>query len=151
MSLITSTISHEMRNPLNSIISQCKIQEQNIRDLKALIKKEGIKSKGIDNILERMEESNIIQITSSQLLQFHVEDILGLAQIKAGKFHKNVERINIERTVQEVVKIQEYNAQQKKHHFDIRDDKLRGSCELKCHSKTNNQEFNLELELARIS
>ena len=113
MSLITSTISHEMRNPLNSIISECKIQEQNIRDLKALIKKEGIKSKGIDNILERMEESNIIQITSSQLLQFHVEDILGLAQIKAGKFHKNVERINIERTVQEVVKIQEYNAQQK--------------------------------------
>ena len=113
MSLITSTISHEMRNPLNSIISQCKIQEQNIRDLKALIKKEGIKSKGIDNILERMEESNIIQITSSQLLQFHVKDTLGLAQIKAGKFHKNVERINIERTVQEVVKIQEYNAQQK--------------------------------------
>ena len=105
MSLITSTISHEMRNPLNSIISQCKIQEQNIRDLKALIKKEGIKSKGIDNILERMEESNIIQITSSQLLQFHVEDILGLAQIKDGKFHKNVERINIEMTVQEVVKI----------------------------------------------
>jgi signal transduction histidine kinase len=27
MSLSTSTISHEMRNPLNSLISQCKIQD----------------------------------------------------------------------------------------------------------------------------
>ena len=27
MSITTSTISHEMRNPLNSILSQCKIQE----------------------------------------------------------------------------------------------------------------------------
>ena len=60
-----------------------------------------------------MEESTNIMITSSNLLQFHVEDILGLAQIKAGKFQKNEEMINIERTVQEVVKIQEYNAKQK--------------------------------------
>lgn len=27
LSLINSTISHEMRNPLNSIINQCKIQQ----------------------------------------------------------------------------------------------------------------------------
>jgi len=40
MSLITSTISHEMRNPLNSIISQCKIMAQNNRELKQLLEKQ---------------------------------------------------------------------------------------------------------------
>jgi hypothetical protein len=38
------------------------------------------------SLVERIEQSNHIQETSSELLQFHVEDILGLAQIKAGKF-----------------------------------------------------------------
>jgi len=37
MSLTTSTISHEMRNPLNSLISQCKIQDQNIEELDELV------------------------------------------------------------------------------------------------------------------
>lgn len=34
ISLINSTISHEMRNPLNSIISQCKILENSLKQLK---------------------------------------------------------------------------------------------------------------------
>ena len=51
MSLITSTISHEMRNPLNSIISQCKIQEQNIRELKAMIAQKGIGDTDIESML----------------------------------------------------------------------------------------------------
>lgn len=33
MSLTNSTISHEMRNPLNSILAMCKIIEENIRQL----------------------------------------------------------------------------------------------------------------------
>ena len=37
MNTTTSSISHEMRNPLNSIILQCKIQEQNIRALARII------------------------------------------------------------------------------------------------------------------
>lgn len=36
-SLINSTISHEMRNPLNSIVSETKVQEENIRELKLYI------------------------------------------------------------------------------------------------------------------
>lgn len=39
MSLTTSTISHEMRNPLNSILSQCKLQEQKLKQLKRLLGK----------------------------------------------------------------------------------------------------------------
>jgi signal transduction histidine kinase len=57
-----------------------------------------------------MDESNNIMQTSAEILKFNVEDILGLASIKAGKFLKNEEYINIEKTVQEIVKIQEYSA-----------------------------------------
>ena len=39
MTLTNSTISHEMRNPLNSILAMCQIQEESIRQLKALKQK----------------------------------------------------------------------------------------------------------------
>ena len=35
MSLANSTISHEMRNPLNSILAMCKIIEEGLRELDA--------------------------------------------------------------------------------------------------------------------
>jgi signal transduction histidine kinase len=37
LSLINSTISHEMRNPLNSIINQCKIVYSVCMNFKSLI------------------------------------------------------------------------------------------------------------------
>jgi len=86
MSLINSTISHEMRNPLNSIISQCKIQEDNINELFVYIEENGKNDPKLKKIADDMTASNNIQKTSASLLQFHVEDTLGLAQIKAGKF-----------------------------------------------------------------
>jgi signal transduction histidine kinase len=79
MDLITSTISHEMRNPLNSIISQCKIQEQNLINLKNSMREKGINDRVLTNIINEMQESVAIQITSSNLLLYHVEDILGIS------------------------------------------------------------------------
>ena len=35
----------------------------------------------------------------------NVEDILGYAQLKAGKFKKDIKRFNIKRAVEEVVSI----------------------------------------------
>ena len=110
MSLSTSTISHEMRNPLNSIISQCKIQEENINELDSIIK--SIKHKltkteleSLQRIKKDMQYSNQIQITSSKLLQFNVEDILGIAQIKAGKFTKKNNKFNIKKAIEEVIQV----------------------------------------------
>ena len=56
MSITTSTISHEMRNPLNSIISQCQIQLNNIADLENLLKSISHKLTGAE-----MEEANRIK------------------------------------------------------------------------------------------
>jgi signal transduction histidine kinase len=43
-------------------------------------------------------------------LQFHVEDILGLAQIKSGKFSKNSSVFEVKKAIEEIVKIQEQAA-----------------------------------------
>ena len=35
----------------------------------------------------------------------NVEDILGYALLKAGKFNKNIQKFNIKRTIEEIVSI----------------------------------------------
>ena len=97
---MNSTISHEMRNPLNSIVNQCLIQENNVRELRKL--KLG---KKYQILLNDMEHSNKIQKDSSQLLLFHVEDVLGIAQLKSGKFRKNESRFNIKKAIDDIIEI----------------------------------------------
>lgn len=43
--------------------------------------------------------------SSSNLLLLNVEDILGFAQIKAGKFYKNIQRFHIKRLVEDAIKM----------------------------------------------
>ena len=52
-------------------------------------------------------------MSSSNLLLVNVEDILGFAQIKAGKFSKIIKKFNIRRCIQEIIDIQSYQAQSK--------------------------------------
>ena len=89
-----------MRNPLNSIVNQCLIQENNVRELRKL--KLG---KKYQILLNDMEHSNKIQKDSSQLLLFHVEDVLGIAQLKSGKFRKNESRFNIKKAIDDIIEI----------------------------------------------
>jgi hypothetical protein len=73
-----------MRNPLNSIINQCCVQEENCRNLAELIKRidsqiDDHAKKQLSQILSDLRQSDVIQVSSSKLLLFHVEDILGMA------------------------------------------------------------------------
>ena len=85
LTLINSTISHEMRNPLNSIINQCTIMQSVLWTFNRLIQK--IKSMRIDHdvkvelndIHDEIKNSINIQQSSSSLLLMNVEDILGYA------------------------------------------------------------------------
>lgn len=40
----------------------------------------------------------------------NVEDILGFAQLKAGKFTKIIKKFNIKRCIEEIISIQHYQA-----------------------------------------
>ena len=53
-----------------------------------------------------IEQSNVITRNASQLLLFHVEDVLGMAQLKSGKFRKNESRFNVRRAIEDIVDIQ---------------------------------------------
>ena len=54
-------------------------------------------------IFKDMDESNQILNSSSQILLFHVEDVLGMAQVKSGKFKKNESKFNMRRAIDEMV------------------------------------------------
>ena len=119
LSLINSTISHEMRNPLNSIINQCNIIFAVCQNFKALLQNNSLSSTAgfvvqqLAEIYEEVTKSITIMNSSSNLLLLNVEDILGYAQLKAGKFVKNVSKFNIKRAIDEIVSIQRYQADSK--------------------------------------
>ena len=110
LTLINSTISHEMRNPLNSIINQCKILFQLGINITGMLTeaKPHIPGELYEEIIEQKEEidsSTKVMTTSSNLLLLNVEDILGYAQLQAGRFVKVIRKINIKKVVNEIMSI----------------------------------------------
>jgi hypothetical protein len=61
--------------------------------------------KQLQQIYENMVKGNMIQTCSSSLLLLNVEDILGYAQLKAGKFQKIVKKFNIKRCIEDILSI----------------------------------------------
>ena len=41
---------------------------------------------------------------------FHVEDILGMAQLKSGKFRKVINKFNVKTAVEEIMHIQKFSS-----------------------------------------
>ena len=104
MALMNSTVSHEMRNPLNSLQVQTEIIWENIQMLVKL--QEPIRGKlqfqdqlQLDRIFETLNKSIKISISSCKLLKFNIEDMLALPQLKQGKFNKVIERFDAEAAV----------------------------------------------------
>ena len=67
----------------------------------------------LQNIHAQVFKGNEIQTSSSNLLLLNVEDILGFAQLKAGKFTKIIKRFSIKRCIEEIISIQFYQAKSK--------------------------------------
>ena len=74
--MLTATISHDMRTPLNAMIGLLANLDKFIED--------GIGKKFLKIILH-----------SSRFMMFLVSDILDLYQIKNGKFRKNEEYVDL--------------------------------------------------------
>ena len=61
-----------------------------------------------------MEKVHRVQSSSSKFLKFIINDLLDLARIKHGKFHKNVVEVNVKQVIEEVISINEFIARQQK-------------------------------------
>ena len=57
------------------------------------------------NILFKLNEGLDVQESSASLMKFLVQDLLDYAQIKAGKFRKNIVMFNIREAVEKVMSI----------------------------------------------
>jgi signal transduction histidine kinase len=64
----------------------------------------------LEHIYNQVTKGNVISTSSSNLLLLNVEDILGYAQLKADKFIKTIKVFNIKRAIEEIISIQEYQA-----------------------------------------
>ena len=93
--IINATISHEMRNPLNSIISNCSLLE------------------GDSNLNEKQRKRLKTMRISCNLLTSFLHDLIDWTQIKLGKFNKKVEYFNIRSTFNDIIKMMKFKADMK--------------------------------------
>ena len=115
--MINATVSHEMRNPLNSIYSQNVNNKQiNEKMMKFIaiemdhLPIEEIKSR-LKSFSEEYLESAKIQTSSTKLLTYLVNDILDLSQINSGKFRIDSSVFNICEAIDEIISIQKQKAE----------------------------------------
>ena len=121
LEMVNACVSHEMRNPINSIIAmnlqlrdQLAEQRQLLELLLRLATDNELSKEHLLHLLTRclaqnseMQKHAAIQESSTKLLNFYVSDLLTLSQIHKKKFRKNLSRFNIQEAIDEVVQIQQ--------------------------------------------
>lgn len=94
LEMLTATVSHDMRTPLNAIL-------------------------GIGRSLERQVPSELgkkflrIVMNSAKLLNFLVNDMIDLFRIRSGKFEKNEATVDLKLALGELVEMFEIQALEK--------------------------------------
>lgn len=93
LAITNATVSHELRNPLQSISSQNLKIKLCLKELMNILKTKGSSSvkqieKSVQEIITMMDQSNKISDSSTNMMGFLVDDLLDFAQINAGKFRK---------------------------------------------------------------
>ena len=86
----------------------------------AILKKKAITTQDtikMKEIVLKLQEGLTVQDSSAQLMSFLVQDFLDYAQIKSGKFKKNIKPFNIRDAVNKVMSIQKEKAQASKIKF----------------------------------
>ena len=112
LQMANACVSHEMRNPINSIHCQNVKMKDCISRLYQLIKGQNQTKLMVElgEIVNEMNESCKIQLASTKLLNFIVGDMLSLAQIDSNKFRKDCSVFNIKNSIEEVMMIQQHKA-----------------------------------------
>ena len=124
LEMINACVSHEMRNPLNSIVAhniEKKFLYAKLEDTLSQLEQEVLSgtraSKLVEKsqfILNKLKVGLKVQESSSFCLQFMIQDMLDFAQIKQGKFRTNLEQFDIIEAVKDVMMIQQRKADDNK-------------------------------------
>ena len=105
-----------MRNPINSILCQNMKQAELATQLRTITENLSVENleqskKELIELSEQLEASNEIQFASSKMLNYFVNDMLTLAQIREGKFRKECSNFDIRVAIKEIMLIQKQKAQ----------------------------------------
>lgn len=108
---MNALVSHEMRNPLNAILSMIDKIGIKCKDLAKFFSNPASQlietsRQSMSSCVQEIVGSIKILKSASKLLSFTVSDMLSVAQIKNEHFRKNLELINIKTTIEEVFQIQ---------------------------------------------
>ena len=118
LSLINASVSHELRNPLNSIAAQNKLKIAIYQNLKEISQKNDprddhealaelkIIKKMIGDLQGELINGLEVQEASLDIMNFMIMDLLDYSQIKSGKFRKVIKPFNIKEAVQKIILIQ---------------------------------------------
>ena len=110
LGLVNACVSHELRNPLNSIVAENtlkkKVIEQIYKDIEVISRDSYELYEKLKLSVNKIMKSVKVEESSTDLMGFLIQDLLDYAQIKAGKFRKNIKKFNIREAVQSVIDIQ---------------------------------------------
>ena len=112
LTLINATVSHEMRNPINAIISQNLLQKQINYRFKEILNTKQASIEQLKSIIDDNEESIEVLGSSTKILGFLVNDLLDFAQLKAKKFRKDCSLFNLKTAIQEIYNVCKFKAMQ---------------------------------------
>lgn len=97
--MLNACVSHELRNPLNSIKARNMEKSYLYKNLINLMKEPNLNIKKLRSkvspILKKLIKGKKVQEVSCQLMTLNVQDLLDYAQINANKFLKNISRFDI--------------------------------------------------------
>ncbi len=68
--------------------------------------------KRLKRLLTEFYETNDVRIKCTKILNFLVNDILDFAQLRSSKFRKSTKCFDIKESIDEVLNIQKYKAEQ---------------------------------------
>jgi signal transduction histidine kinase len=86
--------------------------KKSIEEIKNLDVSKGVRkiTKKIDKSIRKFEDQLKNMKTGCKLLSFYVQDLLDLAQMKAGTIKKNFEMTNVNKPLEEIILTQELQA-----------------------------------------
>ena len=116
LSLINATVSHELRNPLNSIYIGNYENQKYYESIKTILNQDEVTivmKNQLLVIMEKLCKGQRTLFSSTKIMKNLIQDLLDFTQIKAGKFRMNLASFNIRDTIQEIQEIQKRQAESK--------------------------------------
>ena len=104
-------MSHELRNPLNSMCAQKVKVSCILKQLKEFSSKLKSDYKNeIEKLISKLDESYELNNSSTDIMVYLIQNMQDYAHIKMGKFNLSLKEFDIKKAIEDVVNIQEYKA-----------------------------------------